>query len=298
MSIYLGMAYTIPMKVHGLAVAIVTILLLALGTVVLWTKVLAEMESSTLTVAFLDVGQGDATYIETPSGVQVLIDGGNGSHVLRGLGQIMPWFDRSIDVVVATHPDNDHIGGLPRVFARYDIATYIESGVHDDDADQQTLLQAVSDEGITPIYAREGMSLMLEEDIYLTFLFPHTDVSAFEANTASIVSRLTFGETSFFFTGDSPRGIETFVAQRYGDALSSNVLKVGHHGSRTSTSDLFLGFLSPTHAVVSAGCDNTYGHPHREVLEALSRFDIQVLETCEHGTVIFQSDGEFVKRIR
>lgn len=246
-------------------------------------------------VAFLDVGQGDAVYLEAPHGTQVLIDGGVGRAVLERLGEVMPFSDRTIDVVVATHPDADHIGGLPEVFARYDVGMFLEPGVRDDGADSAALAEAVRAEGLTPVQVRSGMTLVLEPGVSIEILFPDRDVSGVDPNIGSIVARLSYGDTSFLLTGDAPTEVETYLVGLYGNALASTVLKVGHHGSRTSTSDVFLGFVDPTHGVISAGCDNTYSHPHEETIKRLARFGVRERRTCEEGTIMFESDGRMIR---
>ena len=263
---------------------------------IIWSTIYILERNKVLTVAFLDVGQGDAIYIETPHGNQVLIDGGKGRAVLRELGTQMSYFDRSIDMVIATHPDLDHIGGLPEVFKRFDVATFIESGVEDVGAENSALHEAVQNEGIPLLKAQQGVLYMLDTDVTLEILFPDRDVTTFEPNTGSVVAKLTYKDTSYLFTGDSPAGIETYLPSVYGEKLKSNVLKVGHHGSKTSTAELFLGFVDPEYAVISASCDNSYGHPHKEVLDRLEKFKAQVLSTCDLGTITFTSDGETISR--
>lgn len=275
-------------------IGVILILLLLVCTTVVWASALEVTEKETVTVSFFDVGQGDAIFIETQNGTQVLIDGGKGRSILRSLGGAMSFFDRNIDVIVATHPDLDHIGGLSEVFPRYSVGMFIESGVRDDGVDNTHLHTLVKEEGLPVTYARRGQYLILDEGVFLEFVFPDRETTYLEANTASIIARLTFGETSFLFTGDAPTGIETYLASTYGTTLHADVLKLGHHGSKTSSSDVFLGYVAPSYAVISAGCDNPYGHPHEEVLEKLARFEIEMIDTCTHGTIVFESDGEFV----
>ncbi len=269
---------------------------LVFATLFVWSAVFAREGKGVLTVAFLDVGQGDAVLVETPDGAQVLIDGGKGGAVLRALGERMAFGDRFIDVVIATHPDLDHIGGLPEVFARYEVGMFIEPCVADEGDDYAALRESVSREGLEAVCARAGMALRLDDAVRLELLFPDRDVRALEANAASLVSRLTYGDTSFLFTGDAPVPIEEYLATVYGDALASNVLKLGHHGSKTSTSEAWLALVSPAHAVVSAGCNNTYGHPHTEVLNRLANHNIETHATCAEGTLLFESDGSVVVR--
>jgi competence protein ComEC len=278
------------LKAHARALPLALVALLAFAAAFVWQGVLAGA-SDVLRVWFLDVGQGDAILIEAPNGNEVLIDGGKGPAVLEQLGRVLPFTDRSIDVVLATHPDMDHIGGLPAVFARYDVGMFIESGVRDDGADNTALHAAVEAEGLTPVLARRGMRFVLDKGVVLEVLFPDREVSEVDPNDGSIVARLTYGDTSFMFTGDSPVKMEHYLDGVYGPALASDVLKLGHHGSRTSTSDEWLGYVDPAYGVISVGCDNSYGHPHPEVLERLARFGVQALSTCARGTIEFTSDG-------
>jgi competence protein ComEC len=275
----------------------VLLCVLGLLCVGVWSHVFALEQSGVLRVSYLDVGQGDSILIESPRGARILIDGGKNARVLQELGAEIPFGSRTIDVVLATHPDLDHIGGLPHVFERYEVGLLLEPCVSDEGADYSALLDAVQAEGSMHICAREGMRVQVDEEVVLEVLFPDREVSGMEANSASLVTRLTYGDTAFLFMGDSPVAIEEYLAGRFADALQSDVLKLGHHGSKTSTSDTLLGYADPRYAVVSAGCGNSYGHPHREVLERLEAFDVSVVQTCEEGTVRFLSDGTLVRRI-
>lgn len=253
--------------------------------------------SREMRVAFLDVGQGDAIFIEAPNGTQVLIDGGPDRSVLRGLGKEMRFFDRSIDIVIMTHPDMDHIGGLPDVLERFDVGYVVTSGIAGDTGAYEAFIEDVRIEGAHTVVS-QGQRIWLdrEEGVCLDMLFPDRELSDVETNTGSIVAKLTYGETSFLLTGDAPQSIEDYMVMRYGTRLDVDVLKLGHHGSRTSTSETFLAVTSPSYAVVSAGADNTYGHPHREVLDLLTEYKIAVVSTADEGTVAFTSDGIQVTR--
>lgn len=282
-------------KTHSIGYYFFLITLLSLVTISVWILVLSRAYTGKLTVAFLDVGQGDAIYIETPHGNQLLLDGGNGRAVLGQLDSVMSYFDRSIDVVLISHPDTDHIGGLPEVFKRFSVGMFLEPGVEESGSEYKALTDAVKTEGIVANTIQNGMYIELDQDVVLTILFPDRDVTSVETNTGSVVARLTYKDTSFLFTGDSPSGIETYLASKYEGALKSDVLKLGHHGSKTSSSEVFLGYVDPTYAVISVGCDNSYGHPHKEVLERLVRFDIQEFSTCKEGMVVFESDGHKIR---
>ncbi len=261
------------------------VLVLLTVNALVWSDVAGEERSGVARVAFLDVGQGDAIYIEAENGNRMLIDSGATATVLRELGRFMRPGERTLDVVVATHPDLDHIGGLPDVFERYDVGLFLEPGVKDEGDDYRALVDAVREEGLQPVEARAGQVLALDEGVYLEILFPDRDVSALEANSGSIVGRLVCGNDSFLLTGDSPEAIEEYLVGARA-SLKSDVLKLGHHGSRTSSSDSFLDAVAPTTAIVSAGCDNRYGHPHSEVLERLAARGVAVCSTCAEGTVM------------
>ena len=136
------------------------------------------------------------------------------------------------------------------------------------------------------------MKIVLSDGVYLKVLFPDRDVSGIEANDASIIAQLVYGDTEFIFSGDASQKMEKYVAGLDGKGLESDVLKLGHHGSKTSTSNIFLGLVNPDYTVVSAGEDNRYGHPHKEVLDTLEQFAVPLLGTYESGTVVFETDGE------
>ena len=155
---------------------------LFLANILIWFSVSAETRSGLLSVAFLDIGQGDAIFIEAPNGRQMLIDGGPGRSVLQALGEVMPFYDRSIDFVIETHPDRDHIGGLPPVFERYDVSYFLEPGVESDTGIDDELRKKVKEEGAVSLIARRGMVVHLSSEVTLTILYPDRDVAGFETN--------------------------------------------------------------------------------------------------------------------
>lgn len=265
--------------------------LLFVATFFVWYVVFAESDKS-LTVAFLNVGQGDSILIDTPNQQQILIDGGPNRQVLAEISKIMPFYDRSIDVVIATHPDSDHIGGLPEVLERYDVDFFIEPGVESTNAVSKELEKIVEEKKIKKILARRGMKLVLSDGAYLLILFPDRDTTNWDTNDASIVAKLVYGDTSFLFTGDSPQKIEKYLISLDSESLDVDVLKAGHHGSKTSSSESFIGYTSPEYAIISAGKNNRYGHPHQEVIDILEKFGVKILRTDLVGSIIMKSDGE------
>jgi len=246
-----------------------------------------------LTVAFLDVGQGDAIFIEAPNGNQVLIDGGpSGGAVLRALSQVMPFWDRSIDLVLATHPDQDHIGGFPAVLQRMNVDNVLTTENTSTTGAYEAFENIMKEKQTHHILARAGERITLDQGVVLEILFPDRNTAGWETNTSSIVARLSYGNESFLFTGDLPQEVEKYVVGKEGALLHANVLKLGHHGSRTSSSRIFLSAVNPDYAVISAGKDNKYGHPHQEVIDLLSEFKIPTVSTIDHGTIIFKTNGE------
>jgi competence protein ComEC len=249
--------------------------------------------SNALEVTFLDVGQGDAILIEAPNDVDVLIDGGRTKKILDLLSAELPFGDDTIDVVIATHPDADHVGGLPFVLDTYTVDKVFEPGVSSSTQTYQAFQSRIRDKKIERILARRGMRIVLdaEKNIVLDILYPDRDTTGWETNEASIIARLSYGTTSFLLTGDSPVEKELYLVKHDGIALQSSVLKLGHHGSKTSSSESFLKTVAPLYAIISAGKNNSYGHPHPSVLSRLNQLHIPYLETSKMGSIRFVTDG-------
>jgi len=260
-----------------------------------WTSVYARLPDDNLRVYFLDVGQGDSILIDTPSHKRLLLDGGPNRQVLAELGKILPFADKRIDILVKSHPDKDHIGGLPEVVSRYKTSLFLEPGVRSDNVIDDELKKRIDEKKIPTILARRGMKINFGDGAKMLILFPNRDVSGWETNDASIVAKLSLGEKSFLLTGDSTKKAEFILLGLNQGILESSVFKLGHHGSRTSTSPLYAEAISPEYAVVSAGKDNSYGHPHKEVLGIMEEIGAQVVSTAELGTVLFETDGKTMK---
>lgn len=252
-----------------------------------------DFNNKYLKVVFLDVGQGDSIYIESPNKTQILIDGGPNTQVLSRLSKVMPFGDRSIDLVIATHFDSDHIGGLVDILDTYKVNTILENGTIYDTKVYNNLEDRILKNNINKIIAKRGMKFILdkEKNIYFEILFPNTDVSNLDSNEGSIVGRLVYNKKSFMFTGDAPISTELLVYQLDKNKIRSSVLKLGHHGSRTSSGLLWLENVSPEISVISAGRDNRYGHPHKETLNRLNTLSIPYLSTYLKGNIVFKTDG-------
>lgn len=253
-----------------------------------------EASPKKLTVSFLDVGQGDAILIQTPSGHDMLIDGGPTDAVLARLGEKLNYFDRTIEVVVATHGDADHVTGLIPVLKTYRVEKIIQSPIEAKTGISNDLARHISDEGAEVHVAQKGDLIDFGDGVVVHVLHPATTISLkMDTNDASVSVVLVYGNHSFLLTGDLTSKYE---ASLIGAALPRNVTvyKAGHHGSNTSSGAQLLSYARPEYSVISAGKDNRYGHPHPEALERLEKYSKEVLSTVDHGTISFESDGRLL----
>lgn len=272
------------------------LLSLLLLNVVVWVGVYEARPSNVLKVVFLNIGQGDAIYIRAPSGNDMTIDAGpRDRSVLRELGAVMPWSDRDIDVALATHADSDHIGGLPDILERFHVGALIETGNPSLTNHVDELVDADAKAHDVPVVlAHRGTVVDLGDGVKFTILFPDKDVRGWDTNDSSIVGILSYGSRKFLFTGDSPAKIEHYLvglAAVKGESLHADVLKPGHHGSKTATSQEYLDAVAPKYAVISAGKNNRYGHPAPIVMDRLAAANVQTFITFRDGRVEFDTDG-------
>jgi len=270
------------------------VLILFVLNLLIWLAVSYERPRDFVSVSFLDVGQGDSILITGRTGNQILIDAGPNKSVLREISRETFFFDRFVDVLIATHPDRDHIGGFPHILNRYKVGLFVEPGVESENSIDDEIDRKLGEKDIKTILARSGTIIDLSDGSYLEILFPDRDVSGLETNDASIIARFVYGETCFMLTGDSPAKMEESLVRIYGESLHCDVLKVGHHGSKTSTSEIFLSALRPSFAIISAGKNNSYGHPHKDVLDRITKMDIKIFSTADSGTITMFSDGGVV----
>lgn len=276
---------------------------LILANYLLWTAV-GEADSSTLRIDFLNVGQGDAILIRTPTHQNILIDGGPDDRVVTELGKILPIWDRELDLVVATHPEADHIGGLLTVLQRYQVKEVLTPLVSN-----QTQTYLAWEQALTKIatvnYADAADDFEWGEVGWDT-LFPLTNVAvsgtspsirgASSTNDDSIVAELNYREYHILFTGDMGPALETLAQQIY-PSLNVQILKVAHHGSKFSSTAQWLQVIHPDTAVILVG-KNSYGHPSVDALNRLQTVGADVYRTDQDGTIemIFESNGYWVKK--
>jgi len=271
------------------------IILLGLN-ILAWTGVYELSKPKVLTVDFFDVGQGDSIFIETPQRHQILIDGGPSSKVLSKLSENMPFWDRTIDLVILTHPDPDHLNGLVDVLKSYKVGLVAFNGAEGEVVAFSEFKNEIAKKHIPTVVLFSGKKILIGNKICLNILAPFENFEGKKVkdfNSSSIVAKLVYGESKFLFTGDAPKSIEDELVEKNIN-LSANVLKVGHHGSRTSTGEIFLQKISPQYAVISVGKNNSYGHPHQEVLERLEKYGIKIFRTDFNGDIKFISNGNLI----
>jgi len=265
-------------------------LLLALASGLLWLAAAAPKDGR-LTVTFLDVGQGDSILIEGPDGHRILVDGGpSGETITAALGRQLPFYDRRLDLVLLTHPQRDHIGGLTAVLDEYDVARVLSSPIEADTAAYRAWSRALSSQGIPELAAQRGHTIDLGDGAHLSVLNAGQErtADADNLNDSSVVVRLTMGDVSFLLTGDISEDAETALI-RTGTDLDATVLKIAHHGSNTSTSPAFLRRTTPLVDVISVGANNRFGHPTADTLARLAG-DL-VLRTDQNGDITLSTDG-------
>lgn len=260
-------------------VLILFVISLILAGIIFHTK------NQKLRIVFLDVGQGDSILIEKGSN-QILIDGGASSQKeLEELGKYIPFWDRTIETVIATHPDQDHIGGLVGVLKSYTVYTEIDNAADGDSEAYKNYLQLIKDKKIERLRGQKGMELKLD-DAVLSILYPGPGLvdNPKDTNADSLVAKLTYAGHKILLTGDFPTEEDAKIFAAKVD-LSSDVLKVAHHGSKYATSDEFLDKVRPQEAIISVGKNNRYGHPAAEIIDRLKSRGIMIKRTDEMGDI-------------
>lgn len=258
------------------------------------------VEVKPLQVVFLDVGQGDSILIQKGTR-QILIDGGpSGKVEMAKLGKYLPYFDRQIEIVIATHPDKDHIAGLVEAGRNYKIGKVLTTAAEKDTQVFKEWREVLDYNKVETLEAWRGTEIEFGEKAKMKIIHPSekVDPSVGEANDKSIVARLDYGENSFLFTGDIESGAEKEILESLPaggggeENIDVDVLKVAHHGSKYSSSEAFLEATSPREAVISVGKNNSYGHPAEVVLNALKSRNIEILRTDEIGDIIFECKAQ------
>ena len=266
---------------------ILTIIFMILaGAFELFQGTVAITPSEDLKVHFLDVGQGDSIFIELPTNETILIDASIKDASNKIINYLREENVSKIDYVFATHPHSDHIGGMSAVIKAFDIGQIYMPKAVTTTKTYENLLLTIKDKNLKIKTAKAVNTIIDTDDLKLVVLAPNQD-SYESLNNYSIVLKLTYKEKSFLFMGDA----ETLSEKEITGDVQADVLKVGHHGSRTSTSQAFLNKVNPSYAVISVGLNNDYKHPHQEVIDRLEKKNIKIYRTDQNGDIIFTTDG-------
>lgn len=247
-----------------------------------------------LEVHIIDIGQGDAILVRTTNGKNMLIDAGSSKESDKLIHYLQSEGIKRLDVVIATHPDEDHIGGMTSVMENYEIGSfYMPNRVHNTLSFEQ-MISMLKDKRIEVLQTHAGETIPFDEETELFVLNPD-DRNYIQNNSYSIVTKLTYHDNSFLFTGDIDAVNEYNMLSAYYDKLDADVLKIAHHGSSGSSSPDFLKAVSPVASVVSCGRNNNYGHPHAEFLNRVKALGIPLYRTDEQGNIVFYSDGTHIR---
>ena len=243
-----------------------------------------------LRIWFFDIGQGHAVFLEMPTGEQILVDGGPSATILSKLGSVMfPW-DRTIDAIVLTHPDADHMTGLVPVLENYEVKNVYETGVVAYTPQMKAFSQAVENEDTNHHLVSTGQEIYFG-DVKIEIISPEdpeVGMAVEDRNNASTVLLISYGETNILLTGDAEKDAESIFASQVGDI---DAFQVGHHGSMSSTTRSLLDEINAEVAIIQVGKDNSYGHPHPVVIGRLLDYGIRILRTDLDGDILFQSLG-------
>lgn len=266
---------------------ILTIIFMILaGAFELFQGTVAITPGEDLKVHFLDVGQGDSIFIELPTNETILIDASIKEASNKIINYLREEKVSKIDYVFATHPHSDHIGGMSAVIKAFDIGQIYMPKAVTTTKTYENLLLTIKDKNLKIKTAKAGNTIIDTDDLKLVVLAPNQD-SYESLNNYSIVLKLIYKEKSFLFMGDA----ETLSEKEITGDVQADVLKVGHHGSRTSTSQAFLNKVNPSYAVISVGLNNDYKHPHQEVIDRLEKKNIKIYRTDQNGDIMFTTDG-------
>lgn len=246
-------------------------------------------KDSKLMISYMDVGQGDAAYIKV-NGNDILIDAGPRSNSKE---QLKAKNIDDFELVIATHPHEDHIGGMVDVFKEYEVKAFYSPKITHTTKTYENLVKAVKDEGLKTKELKGGMVIDLGEGAKFEVFTPQKSEYE-ELNDYSPIMKLSFGDTSYLFTGDAEKLAEEEALAKYKTSLDSDVIKFGHHGSSSSSSNAFIEAVSPKYGIISCAKDNKYGHPHRETLDIIKKYNIKTFRTDTDGEIILTSDGKSI----
>ena len=271
---------------------IISLLISGLALIFIFSYQSGQLSDKVLTIVFCDVGQGDAIYIRTPGEADILVDGGPGNKVLGCLSKNMPFWDREIELVFATHPDADHIGGLVDVIQSYSVKSFNTVAAEKKTKISETLKKTISEKRVPYQEITAGSKFTLSDGVVIETKWPREDFSSQDTNEYSLVQLLKFGDFDLLLTGD--------ITYQILDNLDLNlnsieVFKLPHHGSKTGVDNSTFEKIHTLLAVISAGKNNSYHHPHPSVLNLLKKFGVEYKRTDEDGSIKIVTDGQTTK---
>lgn len=243
-----------------------------------------------LMVSYLNIGQGDGIYIRTPDDYHILIDAGPTSKILEELGEIMPLYNRTIDLILISHPHADHLNGFVEIVKRYKVNRVLMVGTPSRNQFYQKLLNLFNEKEIPVHFAVSDNDIKLGKDVYMDVIWPmKIEAGSYyeNVNNASLAVKITFGNDSFLFTGDAEIEQEEEMLDS-GFDLVADILKAGHHGSKTASSEDFLDSVVPEKVVIQSGAGNSYGHPHKETLLKYFERNIEILRNDLQGRITLE----------
>jgi len=255
-----------------------------------------QVSNHNLRFHFIDVGQGDSSLIITPNGKTILIDAGDEAHAKKVVSYIREQGIEKLDLVIATHPDADHIGGMDKVIKNFDIGVFAMPDVSAKTNQYKQIQRELKAKKMKAIRLYQGDEVQIDDDIDFEILSPVKGKKYDDTNEYSIVAKIVYKDTSFILMGDATMENEVDIINNVPD-IDIYVLKLGHHGSSTSSSDYFITKTSPKIAIISCGKNNKYGHPHQEVMRVLKKHGVTPYRTDEMGDIVITSDGKEIKYI-
>lgn len=264
----------------------VIIIGLLLISIVVWSAVF-RMPDGNLHIKVFDVGQGDSIFIRTPAGYKILIDGGSNDKVLDHLGNQLPFFDKTLDLVVLTHPQSDHLAGLIEVAKRYEIKRLWVSYSENDTAQYSEWENVLGTQGLEGRVVWSGDQLVFSDNVVLQVQWPRIESASDDLNTTSVVILIDYNDFEGLLTGDADNQVQPYTES----TLEVEFLKVPHHGAKTALDKAFTSKLSPEISVISVGSRNRYGHPAQNTIDLLRSLGSELHRTDEDGTVEIVTDG-------